>query len=99
MKSTVAGIVVSCLVGAWTICGCTTMATQEKIASASIRLTINPAEVAGCQSKGLITGLDQRGFKVLHGGEWLVTEVKRRGGNTILLPPTGIMANRIGVYL
>src|SRR6187455_353794 len=94
MRSTVAGIVVSCLV-AWAISGCTTMATQEKIASASIRLTINPAEVAGCQSKGLITGLDQRGFKVLHGGEWLVTEVKTRGGNTILLPPTGIMANRI----
>lgn len=95
MRSTLASIVVSCLAGGWAISGCTTMAEQEKIASQSIRLTINPAEVAGCQSKGLITGLDQHGFTILHGGEWLAAEVKKRGGNTILLPPTGIMPNRI----
>jgi hypothetical protein len=75
--------------------GCTSWATQQEIAAARIRLTINPAEVAGCQSKGLITGISNQGFTVLHGGDWLADEVIKRGGNTILLPPTGIATNRV----
>ena len=75
--------------------GCTTVSKQEKIASASIRLTINPAEVAGCQSKGLISGLGRSSFKVLNGGEWLVAEVKKRGADTILLPPSGLVSGGV----
>ncbi len=77
------------------ISGCTSVAKQERIASEKIRLTINPADVAGCQDKGHITGISRQGFTVLHGGEWLAEEVKKRGGNTILLPPEGIMPRGI----
>lgn len=66
------------------------ISTQQDIAAKRIRLTINPAEVAGCQSKGLIAGISQQGFTVLNGGDWLADEVIKRGGNTILLPPTGL---------
>jgi len=74
--------------------GCTTISTQEKIASESIRLTINPAEVAGCQDRGHITGLSPQGFAVLHGGKWLVAEVSKRGANTFLMPPHGLGGGR-----
>lgn len=84
-------------VAAFWLVGCTSIAKQERIASERIRLTINPAEVAGCQNKGHITGISQYGFTVLHGGEWLADEVSRRGGNTFLLPPTGIVAQR-GIF-
>ncbi len=76
--------------------GCTSIAKQAEIAGRKIKLTTNPAEVGSCQSKGIIPGVSTESFTVLHGGEWLVEEVTKRGGNTILLPDYGI--ERSGIF-
>jgi hypothetical protein len=83
------------LIGIVLLTGCTMIHTQQEVAEQKIRLTTNPAEMAGCQSKGVIFGLSQSGFKVLHGGEWIAEEVTKRGGNAMLLPPSGIMHDHI----
>lgn len=72
-------------------CVTTVLSTAHKsLADAGIRETINPASVAGCESKGLIAGLSPNGFKILDAGEWLVAEIKKRGGNAFLTDSQGL---------